>query len=964
MATRHNTSTVQSIIDSLQLIARQRGRGDDGPLLLLRQLDGRPGERITHLAIDGDLAQAWQAFTGEPFRPHQALALSALKRGEPLALRAANPTVSMTGFLLLYATLTSDPAATGLVLAPDHEVAQDIRATLENINAHLPAKARLAPMLIEPHARLMRGARIFIATPDVLHNRLLRFHDRAWSMFWRGLRCVLLPDLHTYYGVAGAHLADLLLRLQRVAAFHTDQTPDLLAMLVDIDDPQPALTALLGYPWRVIAADDVPSDAVTLALWRGAVDHLREAAEVAVAIQRQGYHVHVCCQPLETFALAPMIGDTADITIGAHAAPAHVLVTVGYPASTSQLHRLLRSHYQAVVVVLGDLPHEQMLARHSASLLNEPATIWPELPANAYVTAQHILCAASELALTQAEVDAWGVSDIVKRLVDQEQLIDLPDPEVAWKPTSNVDDPYTEFSMLSSSGGSILAKNEQGRALGWIDPTCFERWTFPNAAVPPGIGGLRVTNRSEEEGSITLRLEGNGRRTYPLRRAEVTVRDERETRALNTSRIGWGRVVVDEEMYGYREMTSTSAPSEVALNPMLQARWIAPACWFDLHNEIQPLGQFVGWSLAAALPLRVLAAFGDAVPCYSHQKRRLYIVDAQPGGSGLAAWLYAHAEDVLPLAYDIALACRTDPLLEPLSRVDMDWLLPFLGRRAEQATPAPPVRQPQPVEPADVPARAPARERPQFVEGPPPARHEERNPEHVKERSPEHAEGPRILLTPAPQEPPVAPQLSKSEPAVLRQSPPQPPEPAKSIRSSSAAREQPNEERPSSRRQPPNQRDKRIRAARGATRTAAARHDPESEPSAHVAKVAEPEQPPPAAPAVPPPEPASAERLPDASSLIQRLQRQRQQRAAQHDTPPAPPARTAMTPVHVEPRFAAGDKIFCLPYGDGVVRQSRIEDGRELLNVHFEEHGDLTIDPAVSLVRKIEETAQSDDDLL
>jgi hypothetical protein len=131
-----------------------------------------------------------------------------------------------------------------------------------------------------------------------------------------------------------------------------------------------------------------------------------------------------------------------------------------------------------------------------------------------------------------------------------------------------------------------------------------------------------------------------------------------------------------------------------------------------------------------------------------------------------------------------------------------------------------------------------------------------------------------------------------------------------------------------------------------------------------VAKVAEPEQPPPAAPAVPPPEPASAERLPDASSLIQRLQRQRQQRAAQHDTPPAPPARTAMTPVHVEPRFAAGDKIFCLPYGDGVVRQSRIEDGRELLNVHFEEHGDLTIDPAVSLVRKIEETAQSDDDLL
>jgi len=66
----------------------------------------------------------------------------------------------------------------------------------------------------------------------------------------------------------------------------------------------------------------------------------------------------------------------------------------------------------------------------------------------------------------------------------------------------------------------------------------------------------------------------------------------------------------------------------------------------------------------------------------------------------------------------------------------------------------------------------------------------------------------------------------------------------------------------------------------------------------------------------------------------------------------------------VEQRFAAGDRVFCLPYGDGSVRESRIEDGRELLTVAFPEHGELTIDPLVSLVRKIEQAPPDDDDLL
>jgi hypothetical protein len=67
-------------------------------------------------------------------------------------------------------------------------------------------------------------------------------------------------------------------------------------------------------------------------------------------------------------------------------------------------------------------------------------------------------------------------------------------------------------------------------------------------------------------------------------------------------------------------------------------------------------------------------------------------------------------------------------------------------------------------------------------------------------------------------------------------------------------------------------------------------------------------------------------------------------------------------PSDVELRFAAGDHIFCLPYGDGIVQESRIEEGREVLLVNFPNHGDLTIDPAVNFVRKQEGAPEESDE--
>jgi hypothetical protein len=1002
---------VPDISEIIQAIARQRGRGEAGPLILLRQLDGTPGERISHLPIDSSLAQAWVALRSEPFRPHQAQALTALRRGEPVALAAASADVAMSAYLLLYATLLAEPHSAALLLAPDMAGAHAIRGDLDDLNGALPQSLRLAPTLIAAERRPDHYARIVVATPEALHSRLLRHHDRAWALFWPRLRLIALPEAQRYAGVAGAHLANLLLRVQRIAAAHAgDQLRSVLATIAPCEAPGPALNALLGQAWRVIAADDGPDDGTWLAVWRGA-SRLREAAELANQVRRQGYHVHILCEQLESPLLAPLVGDHEGVSCGPVAPPAHVLIAAGYTGPISAVRRQLRSGYQAVIVVLGDAPHEQAIARQTELLLSAPPAAWPASSANAYAAAQHVLCAASELPLTEAEVEVWGAQDIVARLSAQGQLVDLPDEEVAWKPTDSAGDPYAEFSTLASSGSAIVARSDQGLQLAALDPTGFERWTFPNAALPPGAGGFRVAARDEEHGTLTLRLESNGRRSFPLRRCEVAVREEREARPLaGGRRIGWGRVVVDEQIYGYREASANAAPSDLALQPPLVARWAAPACWFDVGIGVQVLGQFVGWSLAAALQLRAFARMTDVVPCYDHAARRLFLVDAQPGGNGLAAWIYSNAEQLLPLAYDVALACRNDALLEPLSRADMDWLLALLGRAPEAA----PAERPR----VSTTARAAPLE---LIEGPPPttprlvltpAPPEERRPtsderrETRDDRRPRNEERgttdgrrqtseerhetrdarrardddrqqtdqvPGRAEAAETRQRPQAPE-TRHPPSETRQHPsrPQPPAPERRQRELPFGGEPPRPERSAPRQSerapepPAAPRPARTppQPERTATNPAPGERSASQQPERAASQQPQrPAQRPPAparqAPnnASPPPDDAP----PDADALIARLRRQRAQREAQQGAAERLPQSKVREPSEVEQRFAAGDRIFCLPYGDGVVQESRVEDDREMLTVNFMNHGDLQIDPAVNFVRKVEEAPEEDD---
>src|SRR5207244_6991679 len=56
-----------------------------------------------------------------------------------------------------------------------------------------------------------------LTNPDMLHRSLLPAHGR-WAPFFRRLRYVVVDECHSYRGLFGSHVAQILRRLRRVCA--------------------------------------------------------------------------------------------------------------------------------------------------------------------------------------------------------------------------------------------------------------------------------------------------------------------------------------------------------------------------------------------------------------------------------------------------------------------------------------------------------------------------------------------------------------------------------------------------------------------------------------------------------------------------------------------------------------------------------------------------------------------------
>ena len=206
---------------------------------------------------------------------HQAEAWQAVRRGEDVVV--VTPTASGKSLCYLLPVLADAMAtrAKSLFLFPTKALAQDQVAEMLEINragdlgvraytfdGDTPGDARQA---IRLHGDVV------VSNPDMLHQAILPHHTK-WAQFFEQLKYVVIDEVHTYRGVFGAHVANLIRRLRRICAFYGAR-PQFILCSATIGNPAEHASALIESAVHAITDSGAPVGEKHVLLWNPPVIH-------------------------------------------------------------------------------------------------------------------------------------------------------------------------------------------------------------------------------------------------------------------------------------------------------------------------------------------------------------------------------------------------------------------------------------------------------------------------------------------------------------------------------------------------------------------------------------------------------------------------------------------------------------------------------------------------------------------
>lgn len=233
-------------------------------------LPGREG-RYAPLpeALPEPLKAALRARGIDRLYSHQAEAWDAAQAGEDVAVVTPTASGKSLCYTLPVLAAAMTQGAKALYLFPTKALAQDQVAELLELNraGDLGVKAFTFDGDTPGDARqaIRLHGDIVVSNPDMLHQAILPHHTK-WAQFFENLRYIVIDEIHTYRGVFGSHVADVLRRLKRICAFY-GVAPQFILCSATIGNPQAHAQALIERPVRAILESGAPTGDKHVLLW-------------------------------------------------------------------------------------------------------------------------------------------------------------------------------------------------------------------------------------------------------------------------------------------------------------------------------------------------------------------------------------------------------------------------------------------------------------------------------------------------------------------------------------------------------------------------------------------------------------------------------------------------------------------------------------------------------------------------
>ncbi|WP_233523444.1 DEAD/DEAH box helicase [Dyella solisilvae] len=546
---------------------------------LARRLARRYADRITgsfvqpdregrYAPLPGDmppaLAQALRSRGIEQLYDHQAQAWDATAAGEHVVI--ATPTAS--GKSLCYTLPVISAAirqrAKALFLFPTKALAQDQVAELLELNqaGDLGVKAFTFDGDTPGDARqaIRLHGDIVVSNPDMLHQGILPHHTK-WAQFFENLRYVVIDEVHTYRGVFGSHVANVLRRLQRVCAFY-GVSPQFILCSATIGNPAEHASALIEQPVTAITESGAPVGEKHVLLWNPPVVNpdlgLRASARsqsnrIARTAIRAGLKTLVFAQsrlmvevltkylkdvfdndprkpprirayrggylPTERRAAeremragqVDGIVSTSALELGVDIGALDVVVLNGYPGSVAATWQRFgragrRQQASLGVLVASSDPLDQYLVRHPEFFRGAPpehARIAPDQP---LILLDHIRCAAFELPFAAGEL--FGPQDATPwlQVLAEEGVLHPEGGRYEWIADSY---PANAVSLRSVADGNfVVVDRTNGRQ------TIIAEVDFSAASLTLYEGAIHMVQSTPYQ---VEKLDWNGRKAYVTR---------------------------------------------------------------------------------------------------------------------------------------------------------------------------------------------------------------------------------------------------------------------------------------------------------------------------------------------------------------------------------------------------------------------------------------------------------------
>ncbi|MDP9092182.1 MAG: DEAD/DEAH box helicase [Actinomycetota bacterium] len=488
--------------------------------------------------VQGGIAQPWQ---------HQVAAADAAHQGRCVVLATGTASGKSLAYQLPGLTaLLSEDRVRVLYISPTKALAGDqLRALTEFALPGVRAAAFDGDTPNDERDWVRSHANWVLTNPDMLHRGILPSHAR-WAPFFRRLRYVVIDECHTYRGLFGSHVAQIMRRLRRICASY-GSAPTFVLASATVASPAESAARLVGLPVDAVTVDGSPHGATVFGLWeppltgmRGEHDapvrrsagaeagrlladlvvqgsrtlvfvRSRRGAELTaltaqrhlddaglgqlarrVAAYRAGYLPEERRELEAALSSGELLGVAATnaLELGLDVSGLDAVVLAGFPGTLASLWQQAGRAGRAgraslVIFVARDDPLDTYLVHHPEAVFGRPieATVFD--PLNPYVLAPQLCCAAAELPLRESELAIFGIGPSTGEATPR---------DAAASDAGPVDRPPAVVAALDHLAARGLLRR---RAAGWY-------WTSqdrPGADIR-GTGGAPVAVVDEPTGSL------------------------------------------------------------------------------------------------------------------------------------------------------------------------------------------------------------------------------------------------------------------------------------------------------------------------------------------------------------------------------------------------------------------------------------------------------------------------------